>query len=113
MEHDEDMEGDVLLRMLMKEEEDREENAQDGEEEEKMRKRTTTWRKKDLKMKMVKNALIEKTVHQLSSTYATWHERRCFHLDPIEGGHRKVGVIQASLCTKYDFKRGSITDPTS
>ena len=25
--------------------------------------------------------------------YATWRERRCFHLDPIEGGHRKVGII--------------------
>ena len=45
--------------------------------------------------------------------YATWRERRCFHLDPIEGGHRKVGIIQASFCAKYNFERGSITNPTS
>ena len=25
--------------------------------------------------------------------YATWHERHCFHLDPIEGGYQKVGII--------------------
>ena len=45
--------------------------------------------------------------------YATWRKRRCYHLDPIEGGHRKVGIIQASFCTQYNFERGSITNPTS
>ena len=45
--------------------------------------------------------------------YDTWRERRCYHLDPIEGGHRKSGIIQASFCTQYNFERGSITNPTS
>ena len=45
--------------------------------------------------------------------YATWRKRRCYHLDPIEGGHRKVGIIQASFCTQYNFETGSITNPTT
>ena len=45
--------------------------------------------------------------------YATWRERRCFHLDPIEGGHRKVGIIQASFCTQYNFETGLIINPTT
>ena len=45
--------------------------------------------------------------------YATWRERRCYHLDPIEGGRRKVGIIQASFCTQINFETGSITNPTT
>ena len=45
--------------------------------------------------------------------YAAWRKRRCYCLDPIEGGHQKVGIIQASFCTQYNFERGSITNPTS
>ena len=45
--------------------------------------------------------------------YSTWHECRCFHLDPIEGGHRKINMMQASFCEKYNFERGLITNPTS
>ena len=43
--------------------------------------------------------------------YSQFRERRCYHLDPMEGGHRKVGNIQASFCSEYDFNRGSITNP--
>ena len=45
--------------------------------------------------------------------YATWRERRYYYPDPIEGGHQKVGIIQTSFYTQYNFETGSITNPTT
>ena len=45
--------------------------------------------------------------------YAKYRNRRRYHLDPIEGGHRRIGNIQASFCGKFDFNRGSLKDTAS
>ena len=45
--------------------------------------------------------------------YAKHRDRRCYHLCPIEGGHRRIGNIQASFCGKFDFNRGSLKDTAS
>lgn len=45
--------------------------------------------------------------------YAKHRDRRCYHLCPIEGGHRRIGNIQASLCGRFDFNRGSLKDTAS
>ena len=45
--------------------------------------------------------------------YAKYRNRRRYHLDPIEGGHRRIGIILASFCAKFDFNRGSLKDTGS
>ena len=45
--------------------------------------------------------------------YAANRKKRKVHLDPFEGGHRKVGMIQATFCAAYDVERASITEPNS
>ena len=45
--------------------------------------------------------------------YAKHRDRRCYHLCPIEGGHRRIANIQASFCGKFDFNRGSLKDTAS
>ena len=45
--------------------------------------------------------------------YAKYRKRRSYHLDPMEGGHRKVGNIQANFCSPLDPERGCFSKPTS
>ena len=45
--------------------------------------------------------------------YAKYRNQRRYHLDPIEGGHRRIRNIQASFCGKFDFNRGSLKDTAS
>jgi len=45
--------------------------------------------------------------------YAKWRKRRVYHLDQMEGGHRKVGNIQANFCLPLDPERGCFSKPTS
>ena len=45
--------------------------------------------------------------------YAKYRNRRRYHLDPIEGGHRRIGIILASFCAKFDFNQGSLKDTGS
>jgi hypothetical protein len=45
--------------------------------------------------------------------YAKFRKRRSHHLDQMEGGHRKVGNIQANFCSPLDPERGCFSKPTS
>ena len=45
--------------------------------------------------------------------YAKYRDRRCYHICPIEGGHRSLGNIQASFCENYNFNQGSLKDTMS
>ena len=45
--------------------------------------------------------------------YAKHRDRRSYHLDQIEGGHRKVANIQANFCSPLDPERGCFSKPTS
>jgi hypothetical protein len=41
--------------------------------------------------------------------YAKHRDRRKYHLDQMEGGHRKVGNFQANFCAQLDAEYGSIS----
>ena len=42
--------------------------------------------------------------------YAKYRHKRTYHLDQMEGGHRKVGNFQANFCAQLDAERGCISD---
>ena len=42
--------------------------------------------------------------------YAKYRSKRKYHLDPIEGGHRKAAVFQASFCAQLNPEDGSISN---
>ena len=42
--------------------------------------------------------------------YAKCCTKRKYHLDPVEGGHRKAAVFQANFCAQLDPEDGSILD---
>ena len=64
-------------------------------------------------------ALFDKETHILQKRfvnfklYAKFRDKRCYHIEPIEGGHRRIADVQASFCAKYDFNRGCLKDTTS
>ena len=43
--------------------------------------------------------------------YAKHRDRRKYHIDQMEGGHRKVANIQANFCSPLDPQRGFLTKP--
>ena len=45
--------------------------------------------------------------------YAKFRNKRDHHIDIMEGGHRKVGIIQANFCSPLDPERGCFSKPTS
>ena len=45
--------------------------------------------------------------------YAKFRKRHLYHLDQMEGGHRKVGNIQANFCSPLDPERRCFSKPTS
>ena len=45
--------------------------------------------------------------------YAKFRKKRKYHLDQMEGGHRKVGNVQANFCSPLDPERGCFSGPTS
>ena len=42
--------------------------------------------------------------------YAKHRDRRKYHLDPQEGGHRRAGIFQANFCAQLNPEDGSISD---
>lgn len=46
----------------------------------------------------------------LLKLYATYRPRRVLHLDPIEGGHRRLAAIQTFLCAPVAGEDGMITE---
>ena len=46
----------------------------------------------------------------LLQLYAKYRNKRTYHLDPMEGGHRKAGVFQANFCAQLNPEDGSISD---
>ena len=46
----------------------------------------------------------------LLKLYAKHRDKRKYHLDPMEGGHRKAGMFQANFCAQLDPEDGSISD---
>ena len=42
--------------------------------------------------------------------YAKHRDRRTYHLDPMEGGHRRAGIFQANFCAQLNPEDGSISD---
>ena len=42
--------------------------------------------------------------------YADHRNRRTYHLDPMEGGHRRAGIFQANFCAQLNPEDGSISD---
>ena len=42
--------------------------------------------------------------------FAKHHGKRKYHLDPLEGGHRRAGIFQANFCAQLDPEDGSISD---
>ena len=45
--------------------------------------------------------------------YAKFRNRLDHHIDVMEGGHRKVGNVQANFCSPLDPERGCFSKPTS
>ena len=45
--------------------------------------------------------------------YAKFRNKRDHHIDVMEGGHRKVGNVQANFCSPLDPERGCFSKPTS
>ena len=45
--------------------------------------------------------------------YAKFRRNRKYHLEPVEGGHRRIANVQATFCAKFDFNRGCLQDTTS
>ena len=45
--------------------------------------------------------------------YAKYRPVRCYHIEPIEGGHRRVGAIQASMLSEIDAEEGWIDEPNT
>ena len=42
--------------------------------------------------------------------YVKYRKKRKYHLEPIEGGHRRAGVFQANFCAQLNPEDGSISD---
>ena len=47
---------------------------------------------------------------EMIKLYAKYRNKRTYHLDPMEGGHRKAGVFQANFCAQLNPEDGSISD---
>ena len=45
--------------------------------------------------------------------YAKFRSYRCYHIEPIEGGHRRVGAIQAAMLSEIDGEEGWIDEPNT
>ncbi len=60
-----------------------------------------------------KNTSLAQKCFILFKLYSKWRKRRVHHLDQMEGGHRKVGNIQANFCSPLDPERGCFSKPTS
>ena len=46
----------------------------------------------------------------LLKLYAKHRNKRKYHLDPMEGGHRRAGIFQANFCAQLNPEDGSISD---
>ena len=47
---------------------------------------------------------------EMIKLYAKYRNKRKYHLDPMEGGHRKAEMFQAIFCAQLDPEDGSISD---
>ena len=45
--------------------------------------------------------------------YATSRAKRRYHLEPLEGGHRRAAAIQAVFCAEIDAEDGTISGPNT
>ena len=66
----------------------------------------------------MKESFDGKTAHvekrwQSWKLYASTRARRKYHLEPLEGGHRRAAAIQAVFCAEIDAEDGTISGPNT